>query len=90
MISEQVTSDAAPLLDRPAGFTLPAGIPVIGVKTVDRLGQNLGAGCLTCAPASAEQVRMRNPSGLNLIPEGTDDHILSPYIIKDPGTVGSV
>ena len=33
-----------------ANRTFVAGIAVVGMRTVDRLGKNLGAGCLTRSP----------------------------------------
>ena len=81
---------AAAFSDRAAGFTFPAWIPVYRMQTVDRLGQNFGAGRLARSAASAEQVRVRDPPGLYLIPECADNHVLSLDIVKGPWAVGSV
>ena len=45
-------------IDGPAGLADIAGVAVMGIQTVDRLGKDLGAAGLARTPRAREQVRM--------------------------------
>ena len=60
-------------VDARTGGTGSTGIPLHRALTVDRFGQDLGAGGLSRAPCSGEQVGVRKPVLPDLILQGFGD-----------------
>ena len=73
---------AAALVDGPAGRAHAAGIAVVRIFTVDRLGQDLGAGGLARAARAGEQVRMAEPARLELRAQRVGHALLPDHIRK--------
>ena len=76
-----------PGLYRPARRTFRTRIAVYRVLAVDRFRHDLGARSLTRSAAAAEQVRMGDPPGPDLIAESSDDNLLPLHIVEDLRTV---
>ena len=72
----------AAVLDAEAGRALAAGVSVHRVLTVDRLGQNFGAGGLAGAPGAGEEVGVGSPALGYLLLQGLRDMGLADDIGK--------
>ena len=73
------------VLDALAGGAPVAGIAVRRMLTVDRPGQDLGAGGLARAPGAGEQIGMGEAAGSHLPLEGLSDMGLPHHIVKGSG-----
>ena len=76
--------DAA-VVDAPADGALAAGVAVLGVQAVDRLGKDLGAGGLAGAPHPGEQIGVAHPAGGHLVFQGRHDGPLAHHIFEPLG-----
>ena len=70
-------------VNAPAHLAFAAGVSVDRVETVDRLGQNFGAGGLAGSPGTGEQIGVRDSSGHQLIAQGGGHLRLACHIGKD-------
>ena len=69
------------------GGAAVAGVAVLGVQAVDRLGHDLGTACLAGAPGAGEEVGMAQASGLELGFEDPGDPLLAHHLVKGLGPV---
>ena len=65
-----------------AGFALTARFPVDRMQTVQRLGEDSRRRCFSNSAWSDEEIRLRDPSGYNRIPQCAGDVFLSDHIGK--------
>jgi F-type H+-transporting ATPase subunit alpha len=72
--------------DLDADLALAAGVAVMGVEAVDRLGKNLRAGGLACAAHAGEQVGVAYAARCYLIAQRRDDATLCDDILKPLGS----
>ena len=76
------------LIERPAGLTLVTSIvPVLGVETVDGLGEDTRTGGLADASWTAEEVGMRQPVETDSVLQGLRQSLLSDHGLEGLGTV---
>ena len=78
------------ILNAQTGRALVAGIPVDRVLTVDRPGQDFGAGSLACASGTCKQIGVRESSGLHLPLQRIGDMGLTHHVVKGTGPPFSV
>ena len=69
----------------PADLALAAGISLLAVGTVHRLGKDLGAGGLAGSPGAGEQIGMADAAGAKLILQRRHDGLLAHHILKPHG-----
>ena len=72
-------------VDTLADLTFAAGVRAGGIQTVDRLGEDLGAGRFAGAAGAGEQIRMADAARCNLVLQGCDDGCLADNICKALG-----
>ena len=77
--------DAA-IVDAFADLALAAGVAVLGMEAVDRLGKDLGAGGLAGAAHAGEQVGVAHTAGGDLIAQGRHNAALTHHIFKPLGS----
>ncbi len=77
--------DAA-VVDALADLALTAGVAVVGMQTVDRLGKNFGTGGLAGAAYAGEQIGMAHAARRHLIAQCGDDAALCDDIFKPLGS----
>ena len=77
--------DAA-VVDALADLALAAGVAVMGVEAVDRLGENLRAGGLACAAHAGKQIGVAYAARRHLIAQRRDDAALCDDILKPLGS----
>ena len=77
----------ASCINAPAGSTDIAGIAVLGIQAIHRLGQNFGTAGLSRTPGAGEQVGMAQPSRLKLGFQGMGDARLPHHLVKGLGPV---
>jgi len=68
------------VVDSSAVFTFVAGVAVLEVQAVYRLGEYLGAGGFSCPPGTSEQIGMGNTPGSKLIFQRSGNHGLAVYV----------
>ena len=73
--------DAA-VVHAPADGALPAGIALMGIGTVDRLGEDPGTGGFTGAAGAGEQIGVAHPAGGHLVFERGYDRALSYHVLE--------
>ena len=76
--------------DAPADLALTAGAAPHRIQAVHRLGQELGAGGLACAPGAGEQIGMAGPIRQHLFFQDLRDMLLAHYLVKGLGPPFSV
>ena len=72
-------------VDTLADLTFAAGVRAGGIQTVDRLGEDLGAGRFAGAAGAGEQIRMADAARCDLVLQGCDDGCLADNICKALG-----
>ena len=77
--------DAA-VVDATADGALAAGVAVVGVEAVDRLGKDLGAGGLARAAHACKQVGVANAPGGHLVAQRGHRAVLGHHILKPLGS----
>ena len=77
--------DAA-VVDTAADGALAAGVAVVGVEAVDRLGKDLGAGGLARAAHACKQVGVANAPGGHLVAQRGHRAVLGHHILKPLGS----
>ena len=77
--------DAA-VVDAAADLTLAAGVTVVGVQTVDRLGEDLGARGLAGAAHAGKQVGVAHSPGGDLVAQRRHDAALGHHILEPLGS----
>ena len=78
------------VVDAAADVTDPTGIAVLLMGTVDRLGDDFGAGGLAGAAGAGEEIGVTDASAGNLLLEHRSDVLLSYDLVKVFGTIFSV
>ena len=73
------------VLDPQAGGTGVAGISALGVLTVDRPGQDLGAACLTGTAGAGKEISVGGASSRHLLFERLGDMGLTHHVVKGLG-----
>ena len=81
---------AAAGVDALTGRADIAGISVVGIFTVDRLGQDFGAGGLAGASGTCEQIRMADLPRGKLGLEGLRDRTLAHHLVEGLGAIFSI
>ena len=76
----------AAVVDALADLAFAAGVAVLRVQAVDRLGKDLGTGGLAGAAHAGEQVGVAHTAGGDLIAQGRHDTALTHYIFKPLGS----
>ena len=74
-------------INAPAGRADIAGIAILGIQAIHRLGQNFGTAGLSCTPGAGEQVGMAQPSRLKLGLERLGNARLPHHLVKGLGPV---
>ena len=77
--------DAA-VVDALADLALAAGVAVLRVQAVDRLGKNFGAGGLAGAAHAGKQIRMAHAPCGDLVFQGGHNGTLAHHILKPLGS----
>ena len=78
------------LADRDAGLAGVAGIAVLEVRAVERLGEDPRERGLAGAARPDEEDRVRDPAGADGVPEGFDDGLLADDLGEGLGSPASV
>ena len=76
----------AAVVDAAADFARTAGVAVVWVQAVDRLGKNFGAGGLAGAAHAGKQIRMAHAPCGDLVFQGGHDGTLAHHILKPLGS----
>jgi len=77
--------DAA-VVDAFADLALAAGVAILGMEAVDRLGKDLGAGGLARAAHACKQVGVANAPGGHLVAQRGHRAVLGHHILKPLGS----
>ena len=75
------------IINAPADFAFPAGVSVLGIPAVERLGKDLGTGGLAGATASGKQIGMGRIARCYFALQCVGDMLLPDHIRKGSGTV---
>ena len=72
------------------GAAAIAGIAIVRVEAVYRLGQNLGAGGFACTPGAGKQIGMAHLAGHQLVFQSLRDRHLTGNIVKCLRTIFTI
>ena len=73
------------VVDAPADGAFPAGVAVLGMEAVHRLGEDLGAGGFAGAPHPGEQVGVAHTPGGHLVFQGRHGGPLAHHVLETLG-----
>ena len=72
----------APLIDAFTNFAGIAGVPLMGIQTIDGFGKNYGQRGFSCSAGAAEEVGMADILTDDSLPLGVDNLFLPHVVIK--------